>query len=59
MTITRGKRYWWNVDNYSDRIKSGLFTGSFDPKNGNAILMTKSGETWSIPIEELKEGNRK
>ena len=54
--ITKGKRYYWNINNYSDKIKTGLFTGDFDPNNGNAILMTKSGETWSIPIENLKGG---
>ena len=57
--ITKGKRYYWNINNYSNKIKTGLFTGNFDPNNGNAILMTKSGETWSIPVTDLKEGDGK
>lgn len=42
--ITKGKKYYWNINNYSDKTKTGFFTGNFDPNNGNAILMTKSGE---------------
>ena len=55
MQITKGKRYTWYINNYEDKKKSGLFTGSFDKNNGNAILMTKNGETWSIPLEKLLE----
>lgn len=56
--MTKGKRYTWYINNYEDKKKSGLFTGSFDEKNGNAILMTKNGEVWSIPIKDLLEVNR-
>lgn len=58
MQITKGKRYTWYLNNYEDKIKSGLFTGKFDKNNGNAILMTKEGETWSIPLENLIEVNK-
>lgn len=55
MRITKGKRYSWYINNYENKLKSGLFTGDFDRNNGNAILMTKSGEVWSIPLTNLKE----
>lgn len=58
MRLTKGKRYTWYINNYENKIKSGLFTGEFDKNNGNAILMTKNGETWSIPIENLIEANK-
>ncbi len=58
MRITKGKRYTWYINNYEDKIKSGLFTGNFDKNNGNAILMTKEGETWSIPLQDLREVNK-
>lgn len=58
MRLTKGKRYTWYINNYENKIKSGLFTGEFDKNNGNAILMTKNGETWSIPIEDLIEANK-
>ena len=59
MKIIAGKRYCWypilvSGGGYKGKIHSGLFTGEFD-KNGNAFLMTKYGETWSIPIKDLKE----
>lgn len=57
MRITKGKRYTWYINNYENKTKSGLFTGNFD-KNGNAILMTKEGETWSIPLQDLREVNK-
>ena len=50
-----GKRYWWYINNYENKIKSGLFTGEYDKRNGNVILLTKSGECWSIPKENLLE----
>jgi hypothetical protein len=53
--IIKGKRYWWYINNHEKKKKTGLFTGSFDENNGNVILMTKNGETWSIPIKDLKE----
>ena len=55
MQITKGKRYTWYINNYENKIQNGLFTGDFDKNNGNALLITKSGEIWSIPLENLKE----
>ena len=49
-----GKRYWWFINNYENKKKSGLFTGTFD-NNGNAILITKNGENWSVPLKDLEE----
>ena len=57
MQITTGKRYTWYINNYENKTKSGLFTGEFDKNNGNALLITKEGETWSIPLKELIEVN--
>jgi hypothetical protein len=48
-----GKRYEWYINNIDDRKKDGLFTGEFY-KNGNAKLLTRNGEEWSIPVEDLK-----
>ena len=59
MQITKGKRYTWYINNYETKMESGLFTGDFDKNNGNAILMTKEGETWSIPLQDLREANKK
>ena len=53
--ITKGKRYWWYINNYENKIKSGLFTGEYDKKNGNAILLTKNGEHWGVPERNLNE----
>lgn len=53
--IIKGKRYWWYINNYENKIKSGLFTGEYSKKNGNVILLTKSGERWSIPERDLNE----
>lgn len=53
--IIKGKRYWWYINNYEKKKKTGLFIGSFNENNGNAFLMTKNGETWSVPIEDLEE----
>jgi hypothetical protein len=50
-----GKRYWWYINNYENKIKSGLFTGEYDEKNKNALLLTKSGVCWSVPKEDLLE----
>ncbi len=41
LELHAGKRYWFPLNNYTDRKKSGLFTGEFDKNNGNAILMAK------------------
>ena len=58
MQITKGKRYSWYINNYENKIKNGLFTGDFDKNNGNAILITKKNETWSIPLKDLIEVNK-
>ena len=50
-----GKRYWWYINNYENKVKSGLFTGEYDKKNKNALLLTKSGVCWSVPKEDLLE----
>ena len=52
--LKAGKRYWFNVNNYEPgKVKSGLFTGKYS-SNGNAILMSKNGETWSIPPDVVE-----
>ena len=33
---------------------SALFTGYYDPRNGNALLMIKYGQLWSIPAQDCK-----
>ena len=48
-----GKRYYFPLNNYDSRTKSGLFTGKYYT-NGNAQLITKNGEEWSIPVKDLK-----
>lgn len=53
--MKKGKRYWWYINNYKNKIKSGLFTGEY--KNSNVILLTKNGERWSIPEKDLLEKN--
>lgn len=53
MKLTAGKRYWFYINNYDNRCKSGLFTGEYDEHNGNALLMTKDGEQWSIRPNRL------
>ena len=54
--MKQGKRYWWYINNYENKVKSGLFTGEYN-KNNNVILLTKSGERWSIPEKDLLERN--
>lgn len=56
--MKQGKRYWWYINNYENKVKSGLFTGEYN-KNNNAILLTKNGECWSIPEKDLLERNPK
>jgi len=58
MQITKGKRYTWYINNYENKMEDGLFTGDFDKNNGNAILITKDGAAWSIPLSDLKEVNK-
>lgn len=56
--LVKGKRYEWIVKTFRTiprKHKNGLFTGEFDPTNGNALLITKNGEEWSVPSSDLKE----
>jgi len=53
MELIQGKRYEWYINNYEDKKKNGLFTGEYDKSNGNAILLTRNGERWSVPVEDL------
>ena len=55
MILKKGKRYAWYINNYEHKKKDGLFTGTFNEANGSAILMTKNGDAWSIPIKDLME----
>lgn len=48
-----GKRYEWYTNNIDYKKKDGLFTGEFY-KNGNAKLLARNGEEWSVPVEDLK-----
>ena len=51
-----GKRYTWPSSNaHGARWVNGLFTGEYDKANGNALLLTKNGERWSVPVEECQE----
>ena len=52
MELIKGRRYEWYINNYENKKKDGLFTGEYET-NGNAILLTRSGEQWSVPVEEL------
>ena len=54
MKLIPGKRYEWYINNVDNRKKNGLFTGEYDKKNGNALLMTRNGEMWSIPVKDLQ-----
>ena len=58
MELIQGKRYEWYINNYEDKKKNGLFTGEYDKENGNAILLTRNGERWSIPVEELADQSK-
>ena len=57
MKLKRGKRYYWYPlllgCVYQGKILSGLFTGEYDENNGNAILITKWGERWSVPEKHV------
>ena len=55
--IIKGKKYWWYINNYENKIKSGLYTGRYDMNNSNALLLTKNGEYWSVPQKDLLERN--
>ena len=50
--MKQGKRYWFYINNWEPKIKSGLFTGEYNA-NGHAVLVTKTGERWAIPIKDL------
>ena len=53
-----GKRYWFYINNYESKQKSGLFTGKFTT-NGDAVIRTKAGEEWSIPTSDLSPSRLK
>lgn len=53
MELIIGKRYEWHINNVENKKKDGLFTGEYY-KNGNAKLLTRSGEEWSVPVKDLK-----
>lgn len=55
MTLIKGKRYEWYVNNYENKKKDGLFTGEYDNANGNAIMLTRNGEKWSVDIKDLQK----
>ena len=57
MELIKGRRYEWYINNYENKKKDGLFTGEYET-NGNAILLTRSGEQWSVPVEELTTKRR-
>ena len=50
--LQAGKRYTFPAVIPSEKEDiSALFTGEYDSRNGNAILMTRYGERWSVPPE--------
>ena len=51
-SLVKGKRYEWYINNYENKKKNGLFTGEFDI-NGCALLLTRNGESWSVPVDKL------
>lgn len=53
--LIKGKRYEWFINNIENKKKNGLFTGEYDEHNGNALLLTKNGEEWSVPVCDLME----
>lgn len=54
MDLIPGKRYEWYINDREDKKQSGLFTGEYE-KNGNALLTTREGEEWSVPVEGLRK----
>ena len=57
--LIAGKRYWFPLTIPCDgRVKSGLFTGQYD-RNGNAFIVTKTGDRWSIPPKNLFDKEHK
>ena len=53
--LVEGKRYMWpsQPNKPGTRWVNGLFTGEYK-SNGNAILITKDGERWSVPVDECQ-----
>ena len=51
--LIKGKRYEWFMNSYENKKADGLFTGEYDKNNGNAILLTRNGDKWSIPVKHL------
>ena len=57
--LVPGKRYKWFINNFDSRMKDGLFTGEYDKNNGNALLITRYGDIWSVPEKDcitMKQG---
>ena len=52
VNLKPGKRYWFHINNYDDRVKNGLFTGEYNAQ-GLALLKTKTGDTWCITPAHL------
>lgn len=66
MELIPGKRYEWciyahiNPDDVTNPkfLRNGLFTAEYD-KNGSALLITREGEEWSVPVENLRKWRKK
>lgn len=51
--LQTGKRYEWYINNYENKKKNGLFTGEYDNRNCLPVFVTKNGERWTVPFEDL------
>ena len=58
VNLKPGKRYWFYINNYDDRVKNGLFTGEYTAQ-GLALLQTRTGDTWSITPGHLFDAPEK
>ena len=58
MNLKPGKRYWFYINNYDDRVKNGLFTGEYNAQC-LALLQTKTGDTWCITPDHLFDAPEK
>lgn len=54
--LIEGKRYMWpsNPNIRGARWVNGLFTGEYDNVTKEAILVTKDGERWRVPVDECQ-----
>ena len=60
MSLIPGKRYEWPISNIpSDGKRNGLFTGSYDKENGNALFLTKNGVPERDCVLVKNQHNRK